>query len=485
MRRSEIKNLIFTVLSTFIVSAVLQCGELCVYGAETDKTDDTYVYDDYADEYYDYNNIIIDPNNGIINNSENNENSIEKEPLRLISSIHHIKYMDGSYDGLFHPERAVTRAEVAQILYSLMEDPSRVTPADNILDAEPGIWYYDAVSVLTGAGVTDLYDTNEYGAGYFRPDEEVSRAQLVYYLSKFSDLAEPQASFWDVPQDHWAYREIMSAAAKGWIEGHEDGSFWPVASVTRAETAVIINRVLGRSGDEDTIYSSDAVRIFPDVSTDYWAYVPIMEASIEHFTDENIRDAEVWTYTEREKTALAPGYYLFDGALYSVSEYTGAFMRNESDGVRYYGNDGKYTSGNDVIDGYVRSITAENTNDGMSDYEKLRTLFNYVVRNYSYVPRAVQAIGATGWQESYAESMFKNWRGNCYSYAAAFYYLSRNLGYEPVVRSGRVISYGSPHGWVEMTKNGQQYVYDPELTHVLGTYIFDIPWSRLPYRYWK
>lgn len=49
----------------------------------------------------------------------------------------------------------------------------------------------------------------------------------------------------DVPKVHWSYKFILSAYNNGWMSGYPDGIFGIERMITRAETFVIINRVLG------------------------------------------------------------------------------------------------------------------------------------------------------------------------------------------------------------------------------------------------
>ena len=45
----------------------------------------------------------------------------------------------------------------------------------------------------------------------------------------------------------------------------------------------IVNRMLGRSADEDYVDGHEAdLRLFPDVSKGYWAYYQIVEATNTH-----------------------------------------------------------------------------------------------------------------------------------------------------------------------------------------------------------
>ena len=57
------------------------------------------------------------------------------------------------------------------------------------------------------------------------------------------------------------------------------------------------------------------------------------------------------------------------------------------------------------------------------------------------------------WPELYANDMFVDGAGNCFSYASAFAYMAKAIGYENVY----CCSSGG-HGWAEI--NG--LVYDPE-----------------------
>ena len=60
----------------------------------------------------------------------------------------------------------------------------------------------------------------------------------------------------------------------GWVVGSGTGKFNPNASITRTEAAAIVNRMLGRLGDFDTI-DAGAGRRFPDVSATFWGFYDI------------------------------------------------------------------------------------------------------------------------------------------------------------------------------------------------------------------
>ena len=65
--------------------------------------------------------------------------------------------------------------------------------------------------------------------------------------------------------------------------GYDDGTFRPDNNITRAEVVTIVNRLLGREADED--YIADNLRklnTFPDVTKRHWAYYAVMEAANAH-----------------------------------------------------------------------------------------------------------------------------------------------------------------------------------------------------------
>jgi hypothetical protein len=84
-----------------------------------------------------------------------------------------------------------------------------------------------------------------YGDGTFRPQNQITRGQLVKMVVlaeglSLSDPAEP--SFPDVPRGHTFYRYIETANARRIVSGYANGTFRPDWSVTRAQIAKIIVR---------------------------------------------------------------------------------------------------------------------------------------------------------------------------------------------------------------------------------------------------
>ena len=66
---------------------------------------------------------------------------------------------------------------------------------------------------------------------------------LVIATAAFS-LPVFAADFSDVKADKYYYDSVMQCADKGFVRGYEDGTFRPNGNITRAEFAVIMNKVL-------------------------------------------------------------------------------------------------------------------------------------------------------------------------------------------------------------------------------------------------
>ena len=76
-------------------------------------------------------------------------------------------------------------------------------------------------------------------------------------------------AFSDVPSSAWYYNNVMQAAAAGIVSGRGDGTFAPLANVTRRDFAIMLTQMLGVSND------GTAVSPFIDVDDDDYGVVSI------------------------------------------------------------------------------------------------------------------------------------------------------------------------------------------------------------------
>ena len=213
-----------------------------------------------------------------------------KKTTPKLNTSDHFAYVQGYPDGTVKPAGNITRAETAAILFRLMDEGSRKTyysTKSGFRDVATGSWYNTYVATLNNAGV--ITDSSN---GYFRPNEAITRAELAAMLANFTETAGAANYFNDVSARYWAANAIAICAKLGWITGYPDGSFRPDRNVTRAELMAMINRATGRAPK-----SADAflpgMKTWSDNTADKWYYLDVQEATNSH--SYTVKDSEKWT----------------------------------------------------------------------------------------------------------------------------------------------------------------------------------------------
>ena len=213
-----------------------------------------------------------------------------KKNTPKLNTADHFAYVQGYPDGTVKPAGNITRAETAAILFRLMDDASRKTyysTKSGFRDVASGSWYNTYVATLNNAGV--ITDSSN---GYFRPNEAITRAELAAMLAKFSETTSAANYFNDVSAKYWAANAIAICAKLGWITGYPDGTFRPDRNVTRAELMAMINRATGRAPK-----SADAflpgMKTWIDNTSDKWYYLDVQEATNSH--SYTVKGSETWT----------------------------------------------------------------------------------------------------------------------------------------------------------------------------------------------
>lgn len=398
-------------------------------------------------------------------------------PVSLIpqSRGEHVKYMNGSSQGLFQPARPVTRAELAQMLNAVVADWPETVPAFS--DVAWNAWYAPAVERVAGLGLM----TGTEGA--FRPNASATRAECAAALALLIPYdAVGGQDFPDVGPGHWAYSAIARTAGQGLLYGDDRGNFRPDDVLLRCEAAAVFNRLLGRSPDLGTIAQLSPFRFFPDVPSTHWAYGEIVEASVTHRCTVYAGGTERWSSADVEQLPVSPaagladGPYRIDGHLYWVINED--FARNQSVNGMWFDENGWYTTGNAELDGMLNELVDRLTGGLSTRDEKLRAMFNYVRDNFRYLKRPLISKGQTGWEPDYALYFLQNGKGNCYNFSAAYALMCRELGLPAYCVVGRALN--SPHGWVEIVLDETIYLFDPQLA---WRYLHD--WGKTGYNFFK
>ncbi|MEI7025164.1 S-layer homology domain-containing protein, partial [Paenibacillus sp. y28] len=156
----------------------------------------------------------------------------------------------GTGDGVFSPDREITRAEFAAIMVRglglKLEDGSAV-----FSDVQVSDWYSSAIHTAYAYGLI-----NGYEDGTFRPNDKITREQAMVILAKamtVTGLAANAAanvlhSFSDAAEaSDWAASGITESVGAGIVSGRAGGELAPQAYITRAEVAAMVERLLKKS----------------------------------------------------------------------------------------------------------------------------------------------------------------------------------------------------------------------------------------------
>lgn len=151
--------------------------------------------------------------------------------------------ISGYPDGTFKPEDPVTRAEFSKMVARAFAVRAAGEPTFSDIKDN---WAKAYIAALTEAGIVSGFPD-----GTFRPTKDISRAEMAAILirainlgDKMDSLEQPEPSFIDVDQDHWAFRSIEIANTLGVLPIYFGVVFEPELPATRAETAYMIQSLI-------------------------------------------------------------------------------------------------------------------------------------------------------------------------------------------------------------------------------------------------
>lgn len=175
-----------------------------------------------------------------------NANSIYKDVSTnhwAYKSIVHMKEANiivAKEEGLFYPSEHITRAEVAQYIYNALNIEKAKWTSFRFEDVPQNADYSDAVYTLTGLGVI-------HPAKRFYPNANLTRSELCKMIAEAFQIEVDEKNnsrFYDLHATHWAKHYVESLADTHIIKGTGGNYFSPKGTVTRAEIAIILDRVL-------------------------------------------------------------------------------------------------------------------------------------------------------------------------------------------------------------------------------------------------
>ena len=105
-------------------------------------------------------------------------------------------------------------------------------------DVEEGTYVSEAVTVLSNLGILDGYED-----GSFKPEATVTRAEMAKIVCEtlgYDSMGTSKTLFDDVSPKHWAGGYISTAYGLGIIDGYGDGKFGPEDTVTYEQAVKMV-----------------------------------------------------------------------------------------------------------------------------------------------------------------------------------------------------------------------------------------------------
>ncbi|MNI56186.1 Endo-1,4-beta-xylanase A precursor [compost metagenome] len=164
--------------------------------------------------------------------------------VKSLAAKHLVNGVDAEH---YEPGRGITRAEFAALLMRAVERtgsvPSSIAAAP-FSDVPSASYYAGQAAEAAAMGIMNGYE------GAFRPDERITRQEAAvamvnaaqyFKLAAGSQVSPAYADAQDIAT--WAAASVAEAGASGLMQG--DGmKFQPKKQVTRAEVAVMVNRLV-------------------------------------------------------------------------------------------------------------------------------------------------------------------------------------------------------------------------------------------------
>lgn len=161
--------------------------------------------------------------------------------------------ISGKGEGLYEPEGKVTRAEFIKLLTCAVGAyDSETATEQNFCDVDASAWYYTYIEDALAFGILDMGKT-----GAFLPNGDAKRRDVAIWISKALGIdGVEKSSFADVTDDETS-KAVAAGVSEGIIFGYEDMTFRPDNTLTRAEAAVLIFRVMEKYNAQNTVRESE------------------------------------------------------------------------------------------------------------------------------------------------------------------------------------------------------------------------------------
>ncbi len=149
-----------------------------------------------------------------------------------------------SKDIKYRPDDFVTREEFAKMMCLAFNIP--LEGECDFADADKNQWYYGYIGAMVKIGAVKGYDNNTFGIGdtITRQDMAVIAKRLLDIKGIASEVGETGGFADESMISDYALGSVYAMKGIGVISGMEDNTFAPLDNATRAQTAVITDRLM-------------------------------------------------------------------------------------------------------------------------------------------------------------------------------------------------------------------------------------------------
>lgn len=160
--------------------------------------------------------------------------------------------LNGYEDGTVKLNNPVSRAEFVKMLVTFRYGDTHTYEEQLFSDVPTDAWYYKYISAAYAENILEEKKGEE-----FRPNERITRGEMVYMIVCSLGLSGGKSNFSDIKSSHKYYNYICAAVKSGIINGYEDGTFKAWAFATRGETSAMVSRILDYITSKELIWTPD------------------------------------------------------------------------------------------------------------------------------------------------------------------------------------------------------------------------------------
>ena len=164
----------------------------------------------------------------------------------------------GYPDESFKPNGNITKAEFITLvnrIYGYYKAAEK-----NYTDVKENDWYFDALAIAKENGYMSWHKGDK-----LLPNVKITRQEVCAIISAVLQLKQAEELLAvekfsdkdDIPK--WSKGYIDAVVTSGYMNGYPDGTLKPTGNITRAESVVMLNRVIGELINTDGTYGPEKV----------------------------------------------------------------------------------------------------------------------------------------------------------------------------------------------------------------------------------